>query len=204
MITRVAGACHGGAIIGDVRLFYCLELPAVVRDVLTRLSSGLQARVRGGTWVAPENLHITLRFLGEVGEDLVPPLEGVGREAAAQGEPFDLPLDRLGAFPHPARARVLWVGPVKDSAPFAILSQTIEDGVQALGFPPERRLAHPHVTLARLRIPQDLAFVIGGTAPPFLQARVDALTLMRSELRSQGPLYRPVVRWPLGGGDRAV
>ncbi len=187
-----------------MRLFYCLELPDAVRNDLARLSREFQVRVRGGTWVAPGNLHVTLRFLGEVGEDLLPSLEGLGQKAALRVEPFELFLDRFGAFPHPGRARVLWAGPIKDSAPFAILAQQVEEGVQALGFPPERRLAHPHVTLARLRIPQDLTSVIGGAAPPVLQARVDALTLMQSDLRPKGPLYRPVARWALAGRDRGV
>jgi len=86
-----------------------------------------------------------------------------------------------------------------DSAPFAALAHRIEEGVQALGFPPERRPAHPHVTLARLRIPQDLAPALAEAPPPDLQAWVDDLTLMASELRPEGPLYTPLARWSLGG-----
>jgi len=204
MVACTGGGRYGGAIIASVRLFYCLELPDPVRDDLARLSREFQLRIRGGSWVAPGNLHVTLRFLGEVGEELAASLAGLGQEAASRVESFGLFLDRFGAFPHPGRARVLWVGPSQDSAPFAILAQQVEEGVQALGFPPERRLAHPHVTLARLRIPQDLAAVIGGAASPALHARVDALTLMQSELRPKGPLYTPVARWALGGGHRAV
>ncbi len=181
-----------------MRLFYCVELPEDVRATLARGTRGLRARIRGGTWVAEENLHITLRFLGEVGEGLLPALRDLSSAVASETAPFVLPLERLGAFPHPGRTRVLWAGPTADDAPFAILAQRIEEDVQTLGFPPERKAAHPHVTLARLRIPQDLASVVEGTTLPILRARVDELTLMESELRPHGPLYTPVARWPLG------
>lgn len=187
-----------------MRLFYCVELPDDVRATLARSTRPFQVRIRGAAWVVEPNLHITLRFLGEVGEDLLPALRDLGGSVASETVPFELSLDRLGAFPSPGRARVLWVGPTKDSAPFAILAQRIEEDVGVLGFPPERKSAHSHVTLARLRIPQDLAAVVEGTALPPLRARVDALTLMRSELRPQGPLYTAVARWSLGGQPSGV
>lgn len=181
-----------------MRLFYCVEIPADVRAVLVRSIRPLQIRIRDATWVSEANLHITLRFLGEVAEDLLPAIRDVGGASAAAISPFELPLERLGAFPQPGRARVLWTGPTADSAPFAILAQRVEEEVQLLGFPPERKQAHPHVTLARLRIPHDLAGVVEGTTLPPLCMRVDGLTLMQSDLRPQGPLYTPVARWPLG------
>lgn len=187
-----------------MRLFYCVELPADVRATVARTTRPLQTRIRGATWVSEDNLHITLRFLGQVGEDLLPALRDLGEGIARETTPFDLSLERLGAFPHPSRARVVWVGPTAESAPFAILAQRVEDDVQTLGFPPERRPAHPHVTLARLRIPQDLAALVEGTALPPLRTTVDSLTLMSSELRPQGPLYTPVARWPLRGGSGAL
>lgn len=149
--------------------------------------------------MAEDNLHITLRFLGEVGDDLLPGVCDLGETVAPETGLFVLPLDRLGAFPSPGRARVLWAGPTPNSASFATLAQGLEEGVQALGFPPERKPAHPHVTLARLRIPQDLASLVEGTVLPSLRAEVDRLTLMQSELRPQGPLYTAVERWRLGG-----
>lgn len=178
-----------------MRLFYCVELPSTVRAALTQRARALQGRIRAGTWVAEENLHITVRFLGEVGEDLLPALCDLGSAGARRVAPFELVLDRLGAFPSPGRARVVWTGPTVDSGPFAILAQRIEEDVQRLGFPPEGKPAHPHVTLARLWIPQDVASILGGASP--VLARVDRLTLMRSELRPHGPLYTAVARWPL-------
>lgn len=177
-----------------MRLFFCVELPDAVRAELGRMGRRLRSRIGVGTWVAEENLHVTLRFLGEVGEDSLPGLRNLGPAVASATPLFELNLDRLGAFPSLHRARVLWAGPTGDSLPFADLARRVEDGVQALGFPSETKPAHPHVTLARLRVPQDVASHVTA-ASAALRVQVDGLTLMRSELRPQGPLYTPVERW---------
>lgn len=182
-----------------MRLFYCVELPGTVRRVLGRSARNLQVRIRGGTWVAEENLHITVRFVGEVGEDFLPGLRNLGRAATSGTSRFELDLDRLGAFPSLYRARVLWAGSTRDSPPFSDLARRVEDGVQALGFPPETKPAHPHVTVARLRVPQDVATHVAAASIAALKVPVDGLALMRSELGPQGPLYTPVERWRLGG-----
>lgn len=182
-----------------MRLFFCLELSPQVRAQLARLAVELRPRVRGAKWVEEENLHVTVRFLGETGEDLLPELGRLGREVAREIAPFEILLDRLGAFPSPSRARVLWAGTGDDAGAFAVLAAKVEEGVQGLGFPPERKLALPHVTLARLRIPQDLASLLGGTPVAPLRASIENLTLMESELRPEGPRYTPRARWPLGG-----
>ncbi|MCX7749986.1 MAG: RNA 2',3'-cyclic phosphodiesterase [Candidatus Bipolaricaulota bacterium] len=179
-----------------MRLFFCVELPPPVRAELARLAARLRPRVRGAKWVEEENLHLTLRFLGEVGEDLLPGLQKLGEAAAGEAAPFELVLDRLGAFPSPSRARVLWAGTAGDAAPFVALAARLEEGVQRLGLPPEEKTAHPHVTLARLRIPGDLASLLGTTALTPLPVGLDALTLMESELRPEGPRYTPLARWP--------
>jgi len=170
----------------------------VVRAELGRVARGLRARISAGKWVADENLHITLRFLGEVSEEGLPGLRDLGQTVAAGTSPFELRLDRLGAFPSPHRARVLWAGPTGECVPFTDFARKLEQAVIGLGFPAERREAEPHVTLARLRIPQDVASVVAGASRTALHVPVDALSLMQSELRPQGPLYAPVARCRLG------
>jgi len=182
-----------------VRLFFCVELPDAVRADLGRAARGLRARIGVGKWVAEENLHITLRFLGEGDADVLAAVRNLGQAVAAETLPFELLLDRLGAFPSPHRARVLWAGPTRESAPFSELARRIEQAVTGLGFPAERREAAPHVTLARLRVPQDVAAVVTTVSLAALTAPVERLTLMRSELRPQGPVYTPVERWRFGG-----
>jgi 2'-5' RNA ligase len=182
-----------------VRLFFCVELDDGVRRTLAEHAGRLRPQVGGGTWVAQDNLHITLRFLGEVAEAALPGLAEVGRTAATGIAPFTLAVDTLGAFPSPRRARVLWAGPARESGPFTALALAIEDGVLRLGFPPETKPALPHITLARFRSPRDLSGALAGATLPPLAVEVRQVTLMRSELCPQGPLYTSLSRWPLGG-----
>lgn len=183
-----------------MRLFYCLELPRPVQAHLAAAARAWKRVIPGAKWVAEENLHVTVRFLGEVGEGLLPSLRALGERATHHGSaPLDLTLDRLGAFPYPTRARVLWIGPSAPCPAFARLTAEIEEGVQALGFPPEEKPAIPHVTLARLRVPQNLVPLVDEAALPPLAVSIREITLMESNLRPEGPHYSPLARWPLGG-----
>ncbi len=181
-----------------VRLFFCVELEESVREALGQLARAVRARFSQGSWVAQDNLHITLRFLGEVEERRLGELTQLGQALAQAHRPFTLTLDQWGAFPAPRRARVLWVGPGRPVREFAQLAEDCEQEVQKLGFPPERNAAVPHVTLARFRQPADVQAVLQTVFSP-IPVRVDAVTLMRSELRPQGPRYTPVARWDLQG-----
>lgn len=155
----------------------------------------------GAKWVPPENLHLTVRFLGEVDERMLGELESLARGVAREFSPFTLELDVLSAFPSPRRARVLWVGAARGEEGFVELAQAVEGEVRALGLKPETKAPKAHVTLARFRSPRDLGELIGKVnfgAP--LPVEVRELTLMRSQLRPEGPVYTPLFRVPLGGG----
>jgi len=159
---------------------------------MTRLSAPAK-------WVAKDNLHITVRFLGEVEEAKLPEIKALGAELARGQRPFEVTLSRLGAFPSPRRARVIWAGPEQDSPQFAELAREAEMEARALGFPPDRKEAKAHVTLARLKVPQDVTTALAGVSLPELTINVGALTLMKSQLTPQGPIYTPLGRWPLEG-----
>jgi len=185
-----------------MRLFFCVELEAAVREALEEVTRGLRSRLGPGTkWVMKENLHITVRFIGEVEEALAERLAELGSRVAREATPFAFVLSHLGAFPIPRRARVIWAGPEGDPRAFVELVQSVEAGVRELGLPPERKEARAHVTLARLKPPRDVAAALAGVSFPRLTVEVGALTLMRSRLTPQGPIYTPVGRWPLGGGE---
>lgn len=189
---------HPPSIIRSMRLFFCLELAPNVRERLAKAIECLRSQLRqGAKWVEPNNLHVTVRFLGEVPEQQAAKLLAEGQKVAAETSIFDLQLEKLSAFPNPRRARVIWAGPKEDSAQFSALAQKIEAMVQGLGLAPEKRKAEPHVTLARLRSPKDIAQTLAQVpfSPIVLQVRM--LTLMLSELKPEGPIYTPLARWPL-------
>jgi 2'-5' RNA ligase len=133
-----------------VRTFVALNLP---REEQARLHGSLE-RLRAKSlpvrWVAPEGLHMTVRFLGETEGEAVTPVDEVLRTAAARRAPVTLRVGGLGAFPSLRRATILWVGIAQDSE-LAALHRELEPALSRLGFPREQRPFRPHITIGRVR-----------------------------------------------------
>ena len=133
-----------------MRLFVALEVPASLRESLAALISQLRNIAPKAKWVRPENLHVTLKFLGETAPVK---LEAVGEALAkVRSAPIEVQFRGLGFFPSERRARVLWAG-VEASANLASLAGAVDDIVAALGFHQETRAFTPHLTLARFDPP---------------------------------------------------
>jgi RNA 2',3'-cyclic 3'-phosphodiesterase len=128
------------------RLFVALDLPADVKRSLEPLAKGLGEVL----WSAPDQQHLTLRFIGEVGNGTVHDV--VDALATVPAVPFQLRLEGLGHFPPRGEPRVLWVG-VDRSAELARLKRRIDRALAAAGMPPEGRKFAPHITIARIRAP---------------------------------------------------
>jgi 2'-5' RNA ligase len=153
-------------------------------------------------WVPPDNLHVTVKFLGGVAPDRLEAVaEALGRVARAAA-PFAVVVQGLGAFPTPARARVIWAGITTGAAELAALAAHVEDVLAPLGFDRERRPFSAHVTLGRVRAPRrdpGLARALEGTAGvQFGRFAVERLWLMQSDLSPRGAHYTPLGSWPLG------
>ncbi len=192
------------------RLFVALPLPEALREeavpVLERLRARCEAdrwRVR---WSRPENLHLTLRFLGEVplaaAGPLCEELRAVGRRHSA----FRLSLEGLGTFGGSRGPRVLWLGVGAGSDEVHGLAADVEATVRSAGFPPERRPFAAHLTLGRVR---SAPAEPGRTLRPLRDvrtsaARVERLVLYRSHLRREGPRYEPLCEAPLGRAGSAA
>jgi len=166
---------------------------------LAAQASQLRRRLGSAKWVAPENLHITLRFLGEVNTSTVSRIQQEAESVAADCAPFQLKLDRLGAFPRSEKARVVWAGPAVENEEFSELARRLEEAARAVGLPPEQRRPSPHVTLARFRVPRDISPVIAPLDAGTLDFSAREMVLMRSTLGPQGPTYSPYARFPLRG-----
>lgn len=188
------------AIAIGLRCFLAITLPPEVRARLAGLQDSLRGQVAGARWVSPDDLHVTLRFYGElepVGLDaLVPALaQAVGGSGA-----ITIGLRGLGAFPAPGRARVLWVGVDEGDEALRGLHRRVEDASRALGLAPEERPYHPHVTLARLREPASVVEVarrLDGT--PWGRWTAGEVVLFQSRLTPRGPVYTPLARFALQG-----
>jgi RNA 2',3'-cyclic 3'-phosphodiesterase len=161
-------------------------------------------QVAGGVgWVAPENLHITLKFLGRVEEARLGLVQRCLDRAAAGIERFEIAIERLGAFPAPTRPRVIWAGVDQGAEPLSALADRVERELAEMGFAPEARGFTPHVTLGRVgeprRNPALAAALERAGATMFGAVRVDRLSLMRSDLSPRGARYTELSAHPLGG-----
>jgi 2'-5' RNA ligase len=181
----------------QVRSFIAIELPDELKlelsQLVAKLKSGEQSWVK---WVDPYNIHLTLKFLGNVAVDMLDDITGALEKAAQGIAPFHLEVKELGVFPNLRRVQVAWVGISGEVDKLAQLQQHIESNLAPLGFAPESRPFVPHLTLARLRDQALLAErqrfgqLITGTRFEAANAiKVNALSLMRSQLTREGAIY---------------
>ncbi|MGH2795511.1 MAG: RNA 2',3'-cyclic phosphodiesterase [Actinomycetota bacterium] len=178
-----------------MRLFVAVDLPATVKDELDRLIAALRPSIPDAKWVPRDNIHLTLSFLGEVGDERVEPIVEALRGVAASRARIATRLSGSGAFPSPRRARVLWAGLEGEELP--ALAAVTAEALEPLGFPREARAWTAHLTLARFREPAD----VRGLLPLRLEEvslDVIELTLFRSRLARPAPRYEPVTRVPFG------
>lgn len=186
-----------------MRLFVALEVPEPPRRDLRRRLEGLRDRLPRARWVDLENVHLTLLFLGWTAEAGVPALAAKLREAFARCPPLPLRLEGGGTFPPGRPARVAWVGVEGPAELLALQEDVTRAAVETLGFEPEKRAWHPHVTLARCPDPwrRDAidklrAALTGPIGPPFV---ADHGVLFESKLSPKGARYRPVEIFPMSG-----
>jgi 2'-5' RNA ligase len=177
-----------------VRLFIAINLPDQVRRDLWDAIEPLRDAHLPVTWVRPEGIHLTLKFLGPVPDDREPELV-VALSAAARGSrPLALALAGFGAFPEPRAPRVIWAG-VESEPALELLQHQVEREFTALGFPAEGRLFRPHVTLgrvareARARHFTGLDVALAALACE-ATAVVETVDLMQSVLQAGGAVYQ--------------
>ena len=172
-----------------IRVFYALVLPPELRLPLCDIARGTARRMHGRP-VPPENLHLTLAFIGEIVRARVPTLIDVG--ARLQGEAMTLVLDRLGGF---RRAGVAWIGSSRPPPGLGTFAAALARTLLAAGIECDPRPFHPHLTIARrCRVPPDEQ-AIGPYAWP-----IDEFTLLQSQTGTEGARYRALAKWPLTAG----
>jgi len=179
---------------GGLRCFVALELPEGLRETIAAHFAREGRTLSGVRWVPAGNLHLTLKFLGELDAKRLPALEGALTEALLGHAPFSLALRGAGAFPSPERARVIWVGAGTGASEVSALAASVEAALTPLGFSPEERPFSPHLTVGRVKTPPRDR----GALRELLDAVrdrewgewvVSGAHLVRSELFPAGPIY---------------
>ena len=176
-------------------LFVSLSLPQPCRDALAELMKPIE----GVRWTRPEQLHLTLRFLGDIVDDQTSRL--VAALQAVRVEPFLLPIERVGVFPPRGGPKILWAGLGHAHTRLFQLRQRVDDALLSAGWSGELRSFEPHITLGRVvqgdrkAIEAWLHRHRGFEGPPF---RVTSFELMASDLHSTGAVHRVHTAFPLG------
>jgi 2'-5' RNA ligase len=188
-----------------IRAFIAIELPQAIQQQLGGLLAALQRQLPGPLvrWVPASNIHLTLKFLGDVSTANIGALADLLSAVAAPHSAFEISVGGLGAFPNSARPRLLWVG-VNAPPDLAALQRAIDQQAARLGFPAEARPFSPHLTLGRVRrdpSPADLgrlAALLAATRVGSLGlAPVTAVHLFRSDLKPGSPVYTRLFSAPL-------
>jgi RNA 2',3'-cyclic 3'-phosphodiesterase len=174
-----------------IRAFIAINLPGHVEEVLGAVSQELAPRLPDGavTWVAPERIHLTLRFLGDTPLNRLETLYSMLDAVAGQHQPFTLQLGQLGAFPNERRPRVIWVGLAGDVEVATTLQQALDAALIPLGWQPEGKPFSPHLTLGRVKRHHAKIQLPWGKATVPASFAVRDIQLMESQLRPQGPIY---------------
>lgn len=181
-----------------LRTFVALELDASVRAAVADYLSSLRS-TPGVAWARPENLHLTLKFLGNVATARLPALTERLAAGTATQPSFVMRIAGVGAFPNLARPRILWVG--CQAAPLAALAAAVDAACVQAGCAAEERAFHPHVTLGRVREPgrrDRFPFLLSDGGRDFGSSTVTAIVLFASKLGSGGARYTPLATIPLG------
>ena len=190
-----------------MRLFIAITPPPAVLDDLESRVAPLRPAWPALRWTGLPAWHLTLAFLGDVGEDAAAALEPRLERAARRHPSLSLCFTGAGAFPSPRRARVLWTGIGGDRAALTALSRSVAAGARRAGAAPpdEGRTFRPHLTLARCNEPASIADLVsaltGYEGAPWTAAEIH---LIRSHLGGAAPEYETRGTWPLrSGGDGA-
>jgi 2'-5' RNA ligase len=191
-----------------IRAFLAVELSQELRVELATVQQELKRRIEPEmkrntsiSWAQPASIHLTLKFLGDMDEQVINPLLAAVEQAIGSQGAVNVPLERLGAFPRPQSPRVLWVGPSEnwerraEAKRIAEIHGAIEQACEGLSFLRETKPFSPHLTLARIKVGERQVGVVlakGGALDRPLSLgslAVKSVVLMKSELKPTGSVY---------------
>ena len=182
-----------------VRLFVAVDVPVHMRSELLARLEPIRGSVPGARWTRPDGWHVTVKFIGWTPPEAIPDVEAAVAAVAASMRRFDTRITRLGAFPKPGRARVLWAGLDDGRGTFAQMVKQLDGSLSAF-VQPEKRAFTPHLTLARIappaRVGSDVLDLAVGSEP----FAVERLSLYRSHLSPKGATYEVLVSAPVEVG----
>ncbi|RKZ31030.1 RNA 2',3'-cyclic phosphodiesterase [bacterium] len=183
-----------------IRSFICLEIPKNIRETIDRnVTRQLKDCGVKCSWVKPENIHITLKFLGDIPEKIVPKISEILEKTVGDYNAISLSLGKVGKFGG-RTPRVIWVGNVGETEALKSLAESVDKSLLSIGFKREKRKFSPHLTIGRVRNPKGtdkLLRLIDEIELPETNFVVKRVILMKSELSPGGSIYTPLAEFEL-------
>jgi len=177
-----------------IRTFVCIEIPDSIKSRVTNLQETLRKFGARVSWTKPSNIHLTLKFLGDVEASRIEGATNAIERAAHKISPFEIEIGGVGCFPSTRSPKVFWIGVSNMPQPLQTLHSNIEDELARIGFKRENRKFSPHLTIGRVRAPHNSArsaealIATGFESETFTATEV---ILMRSDLDAAGSIYTP-------------
>lgn len=176
-----------------IRTFIAVEIPEDIRDKIAEFQNELKSSGGKVTWVKPENMHLTLKFLGDTDEAIVDDIEERIKSAAQDYEPFSVHVKGVGAFPNFKKARVLWIAVDEGMQTLQDLAGDVDKQISELGFEREKRKYTAHLTIGRVKDSRSIELVrdkmVENQNFSAGEFKVDSIYLIKSQLTQHGPIY---------------
>jgi 2'-5' RNA ligase len=192
-----------------LRAFIAIEIPSQILSAIDHETAQLRAALGPSLvrWVLPDNLHLTMKFLGDVSQPNVDLLAQMLTVEARQQGAFEIAVEGFGTFPNSSRPRVIWIG-IQAPDELEALQRGIDAATARLGYPSENRPFSPHLTIGRVKqnvhgeaLGSIRAAIESTRIGPLGKAQISNLHLFKSELKSSGAVYTKLYSAPLGVGS---
>lgn len=188
-----------------IRTFLAIDIPKEITDSMEKIQYRLRNSLKEGMirWTKPNSVHLTIKFFGSISDRDIEHITGLLKDSVKGFKPFELTAEKVGVFPNARQPRVLWLGITGGDNSFMTLQKQIDDDLHGIGFPREERPFRPHLTLGRTKAHRGIEG-LSGVLEEFKDYRAGTfpaagLTLYRSDLRPEGPIYTKLGYFPLGG-----
>ena len=188
-----------------MRTFIAIEIPSEIKSALAALQTELRRAGADVSWTIPENIHLTLKFVGEIDERRIVEVEKACVLSAAEFQPFALSLNGTGVFPNARQPRILWAGLSGEIGKVVEMNKRLDERLALIGFKREYKNFNPHLTIGRLKSNKktsELLALADAHQLPALSFSVTEIVLMKSELHPAGSKYSPIAKACLSQQDR--
>ena len=175
-----------------IRAFIAVEINEEIRKTINEMQERLKECNCDVKWVKPENIHLTLKFLGDVELDKIDQIKTILNGLVEKINTFEIKFQKLGAFPGTKRPKTIWIGSNDKNSELQALVASLEENMEKTGFKKENRDFWPHLTLGRVRSQKNIAVLADKLfthAIEEITIKVDHIVLIKSTLTPKGPIY---------------